>query len=334
MDLTQIPGRIQHMSDEFESGFLAHGEPAWHGMGVVLQDPPDSEAALIAAGLDWSVIQRPILTTPDDLGDLIEVPQFVANLRASDNSILGVVSDQYRVVQNREAFNFMDSLVGEDERTVHYETAGSLRSGKVIWLLACLDENRKILGDEVRPYLLFTNSHDGSHAVRVLQCTTRVVCMNTLNMALRETSGAYRTFAIRHTGDVQAKVAEARRVVGLTTTYLDSLMKQAESLAAIKLGERQEEVAIERLFPVTPESTPRIEARVLDERMQFERCLKVDNLADFQHTGWGFVNAAADYADHKEPSRWTQTWKEIRFEQVVNGHPLLDRAVDLMYAAN
>ena len=111
------------MSAEFESGFFVR-EPAWHGMGVVIKDAPDSKTAIKVAGLDWKVLQAPMCAMPDDEDEGF-FTDLLCNYRDTDHAILGFVSDRYEIVQNEEAFEFTDSLLDNDD--VKYETAGSLQ---------------------------------------------------------------------------------------------------------------------------------------------------------------------------------------------------------------
>ena len=105
---------------------------------------------------------------------------YKANVRNTDQNVLGIVTDRYKVVQNDEAFKFTDDLLGAG---VRYETAGSLQDGKRIWLLAKLPQEYIIGGEQISPYLVFTNTHDGSGAIKVAVTPVRVVCSNTLNLA-------------------------------------------------------------------------------------------------------------------------------------------------------
>ena len=173
-------------------------EKPWHGLGTEVSDAPSSEDALRFAGLDWNVRQENVFNARGGI-----IKGFKANVRDSDDSVLGVVGDRYKVVQNIDAFKFTDDLIGGD---VRYETAGSLRDGKQIWLLAKMPE-QKIAGDVVEPYLCFTNAHDGSSGVRVCMTPVRVVCNNTLNVAL---ATAKRTWSMRHTENVHERLNEAR----------------------------------------------------------------------------------------------------------------------------
>ena len=163
------------MSANVESMFYVRTAP-WHGLGARVEEALTSQDALHYSGLDWQVKQEPLMT-----GTFKSVPGYVANVRSDNDRILGIVSDSYKVVQNEEAFAFTDALIGEG---VRYETAGSLDEGRKVWLLAKLPERYQLVGEDVDPYIVFTSSHDGSGAIRVAPTPIRVVCQNTLNLAL------------------------------------------------------------------------------------------------------------------------------------------------------
>lgn len=154
------------MTANVETMFYTRVAP-WHGLGVRVESALSSQEALKASGLDWNVIQRPIMTSAYE-----PVPGYKANIRDTDNKVLGVVSDRYRVVQNAEAFAFTDALLGEG---VKYETAGSLQEGRRIWLLAKLPDRYIIEGEQIEPYLVFSSSHDGSGAIKAAMTPVRVV---------------------------------------------------------------------------------------------------------------------------------------------------------------
>lgn len=168
------------MSANVETMFYVREAP-WHGLGVRVESALNSEDALEMSGLNWNVIQRPIMTSTYD-----PIPGYKANIRDTDDRVLGVVTDRYRVVQNAEAFAFTDALLGEG---VKYETAGSLQNGRKIWLLAKLPNKYIIESDQIEPYLVFSSSHDGSGSIKVAMTPIRVVCQNTLNIALSTANG-------------------------------------------------------------------------------------------------------------------------------------------------
>ena len=174
---TKVKGEKNNMAANVETMFSVREKP-WHGLGVVVEEAPSSEEALRLAGLDWRVVQKSLYT----------------------NS--GLV-DGYKVVQNTEAFAFTDNLLGEG---VKYETAGSLQGGRKVWILARLPREYIMSGERITPYLVFSNTHDGLGAVKVAITPVRVVCNNTLNLAL---STANRCFSMVHTGDIKGKIDEA-----------------------------------------------------------------------------------------------------------------------------
>ena len=141
------------MAANVETMFYVREKP-WHGLGTMVAEAPTSAAALRLAGLDWMVVQEPVYTGYNEM-----VKGYKANVRSSDRKVLGVVSDRYKVVQNVDAFSFTDELLGKG---VRYETAGSLQEGKKVWLLARLPREYIIAGERISPYLVFSNTHDGS----------------------------------------------------------------------------------------------------------------------------------------------------------------------------
>ena len=184
------------MAAEVESMFYTREKP-WHGLGTRVEDAPSSKDALRLAGLDWRVVQEPIYKRGRE-----KIPGYRANIRDSDRKVLGVVSDRYKIVQNEEAFSFTDALLGKG---VRYETAGSLQEGRKVWLLARLPQEYIMSGERISPYLVFSNTHDGSGAVKVALTPIRVVCNNTLNLAL---DTARRSWSMIHTGNIKDKIKD------------------------------------------------------------------------------------------------------------------------------
>lgn len=209
------------MSANVETMFYVRETP-WHGLGTRVEEAPTSAEALRLAGLDWTVEQHPV-----QLNGGAVIPGYKANVRSTDKHVLGIVSDRYKIVQNTEAFSFTDELIGGD---VRYETAGSLQNGKRVWLLAKMPQT-KVAGDEVDPYLCFTNTHDGTGSIRVCMTPIRVVCNNTLNVALRSAS---RSWSACHMGDMDNKLQEARHCLDLADQYMESLNKYADQLAKLQ----------------------------------------------------------------------------------------------------
>lgn len=310
------------MAANVESMFYVRETP-WHGLGTRVNEAPDSREALTAAGLDWNVLQEPIYTEAEELVD-----GYKANIRDSDRQVLGVVTDRYKIVQNRDAFSFTDQLLGEG---VRYETAGSLQGGKKVWLLAHLPHEYIISGERISPYLVFFNSHDGSGAIKAALTPIRVVCQNTLNLAL---STAKRSWSMIHTGDIKGKMQEAHDTLFMAEKYMDKLGKEFETLRRKKLTDKQVMEYIEILLPVEDGSTPQQikNMKRLQEDMKL-RYFDAPDLKDVGNNAYRFINAVSDFATHAEPLRRTVNYKENIFVRTVDGNPLIDRAYQMMSAA-
>lgn len=311
------------MAANVETMFYTRTKP-WHGLGVQVQEAPESKDALRLAGLDWKVYQREVYT---DSG--IKIEGYRANVRNTDNKVLGVVTERYKIVQNEEAFSFTDTLLGEG---VRYETAGSLQEGKKVWLLARLPKEYIISGEQISPYLVFSNSHDGSAAVRVAVTPIRVVCNNTLNFAL---STAKRSWAMVHTGNIKGKIHEAQETLFMAETYMGKLGKEIEELKRQRITERQVKEYIEILLPL--EKTTSLTAAKNVKKLRDDLRARYYDAPDLQDVGgnnaYRFINAVSDFATHNEPLRRTANYKENLFMRTMDGNPMIDRAYQIVKAA-
>lgn len=310
------------MAANVETMFYTRQKP-WHGLGTMVQEAPASREALELAGLNWKVIQKALLTADGHL-----VPGFKANLRDSDNQVLGVVTDRYRVVQNEDAFAFTDALLGEG---VTYETAGSLQNGRRTWILAKLPQNYIISGDEITPYLVFMNSHDGTGAIKAAMTPIRVVCQNTLNLALKT---AKRTWSADHVGDIQGKMEDARYTLLYADQYMKELGKAIDALRRIKLSDRQVQEYIDALFPLPENATEAQTKNMLRLKEDMKaRYHEAPDLKDVGKNGYRFINAVSDFATHSEPLRKRTNYKESLFARTVEGNVMIDKAYELVKAA-
>ena len=310
------------MSANVETMFYVRNKP-WHGLGVEVKEAPASSDALIYAGLDWEVFQRDVYT---DEG--LRVPGYRANVRSTDDTTLGIVSDRYKVVQNRDAFRFTDDLLGAG---VTYETAGALQGGRKVWMLAKIPQRYIIAGDEIAPYLVVMNAHDGSSGIKVAMTPIRVVCQNTLNLALR---GAKRIWTTKHTENVMSRVHEAKETLMMAETYMGELGRSVDTLSRIKLTDRKVMEFMEEFFPVSsdmPEAQRKNNLRLLSYLRH--RYWDAPDLTNVGKNGYRFVNAVSDFATHAEPLRRTKTYNENLFLRTVEGNPLIDRAYKMVLAA-
>lgn len=310
------------MAANVESMFYTREKP-WHGLGIMVAEAPNSKDALRLAGLNWKVLQEPVYTENKEL-----IQGYKANVRGSDRKVLGVVTDRYKVIQNEEAFAFTDALLGEG---IRYETAGSLQEGRRVWMLARLPREFIIGGERISPYMVFSNTHDGSGAVKTALTPIRVVCNNTLNLALRT---AKRSWSMIHTGDISGKIEEAKNTLLLADEYMTALGQEFENLRKIKLSEKQVLDYIKILLPMEENYSllqkRGVEKLRADMKMRYFDAL---DLKDVGNNGYRFVNAVSDFATHSTPRRKTANYKENIFARTADGNPMIDRAYQLVKAA-
>ena len=211
--------------------FFCVKEKAWHGLGQIVKQYPTSEEAIKHAGLDYEVVKSPLFTNGSEIitdfnhlemnQNTLEVPNYFANIRTDNNTVLGVVGKDYHIVQNHEAFNFFDAIVGGDEGIL-YETAGALGKGERIFITAKLPDYIRVgNGDDVtEKYIFLTTSHDGSGSITAAFTPIRIVCQNTLNASLRNMTNVVR---IKHTSGAKQRIENAHKIMGLANTLSTQL---------------------------------------------------------------------------------------------------------------
>lgn len=310
------------MSAEVETMFYVRTTP-WHGLGTRVEEALSAEEALEKSGLNWSVLQKEIRTD-----DGVKISGYQANIRDIDGKVLGVVSDRYRVVQNKEAFEFTNTLLGEG---VSYETAGSLFEGKKIWILARLPEKYAFAGDEITPYLVFSSSHDGSNGIKVAMTPIRVVCNNTLNLAL---STAQRIWSTKHTGDMEQKLFDAKNTLFMAQDYMDRLGVSIKELSRIKLRDEKVTQLIEELLPIKSDASEYQANNIQKLRTDVSfRYFYAPDLKRVEKNGYRFINAVSDFATHAKPLRETRNYQENMFAKTIEGNALIDKVYDLVRIA-
>lgn len=310
------------MAANVETMFYTREKP-WHGLGTRVMEAPTSADALRLAGLNWNVIQEPVYTAENEVIDGVK-----CNIRDVDRKVLGVVSNKYKVVQNEEAFAFVDALIGEG---VRFETAGSLNGGKRVWMLAHMPHEYIIMSEHISPYLLFSNTHDGTGAVRVAITPVRVVCNNTLNLAL---ATAKRSFSMIHTSSIENKLKEAQDTLFMAQQYMDSLGKEFENLRKKEMSDRMVDEYIKLLLPLENDATA-IQKRNIS-RLREDLSMRYYDAPDLKDVGknaYRFINAVSDFATHANPIRRTENYRENMFAKTVDGNPLIDKAYQMICAA-
>lgn len=309
------------MAAEVETMFYVRETP-WHGLGKRVSEAPNSKEALVLAGLNWKVKQEPIYTNKNE-----EIVGYKANVRNTDRKVIGVVTDRYKVIQNEEAFAFTDALLGEG---VKYETAGSLQDGRKVWLLARMPQEYIISGERISPYLVFSNTHDGTGAVKVCATPIRVVCNNTLNLAL---TTAKRSWTMVHTGDIKGKLQEAQDTLFKAQDYMDKLGVAFDELRLKKLSDKQVMEYIQILLPIE-DGTSAQQVRNMNKLREDMKMRYFDapDLKSLGKNGYRFINAVSDFATHSEPLRKTSNYKENLFSRTMDGNVMIDKAYQMLCA--
>lgn len=225
--------QINYNEQTGKHSFFSTKEKAWHGLGTIIEEYPTSAEAIKYAGLDYYVEKRPLFTydTQNHTGDPetellipeIGVPDFYANVRTDTEQVLGVVGNDYNIVQNIDAFDFFDSIVGGKEGIL-YETAGALgEKGERIFITAKLPDYIRVGRDDlIENYLFLTTSHDGFSSITAAFTPVRICCNNTLNVALK---GAVNSIKIRHTASAYDKLKEAHKLLGISDLLAHELQE-------------------------------------------------------------------------------------------------------------
>ncbi len=272
------------------------GEVPWHRLGTRLDEPATASEAIEAAGLDFEVELTRLVTIND-----IPVPDKLAVVREDSHTILGVVGNTYRPVQNRECFGFLDAIV--EDGSLRYHTAGALGKGERIWMLAKLPDDIRVKNsdDITEKYLLLSNSHDGSSSLRVFFTPIRVVCANTLAIAAR--NGRGQGVSIVHKGNLTSKVRQAQEVLGLAKRFYDDAEEQINRLAWHYPSLRQLEEYFRQVYPDSPDGESTRTKNVRQEMLRlFEEGIGHD-MPDIRHTTWTALNAVTEFVDHYRSTR-------------------------------
>jgi phage/plasmid-like protein (TIGR03299 family) len=273
-------------------------ETPWHGLGTRLNGPPTAKEAIKAANLDWKVTKTPVFTTVN--GQRLVVPDTFAVVRNDplNSPVLGVVSKDYTPLQNSEAFAFFDPIVGENAAIYH--TAGALGQGERIWLLAKLPGQMRITGDDVADkYLLLSNSHDGKGSVQIKFTSVRVVCQNTLTLAL----GGGESFRLIHTPDVKHRLQTAGQLLAQIRTRYTSMEEALQAMARVEVNASR---LTEYLTDVFKPSDPTDEAALVraernrDWAEHFFDEGRGNRLPGVRGTLWAAFNGVTELLDHRK----------------------------------
>jgi phage/plasmid-like protein (TIGR03299 family) len=274
---------------------MAHfGELPWHGLGTALEEADlyDWPSASAKAGLNWEV-ELVRLVTADTQGQV----DHRAVRRKSDGRVLGVVGPRYAVLQNHDAFGWFEPFLEAKEAALH--TAGSLRNGSRIWVLAKLSREPLVVapGDEVDKYLLLSHSHDGSLAVRVGFTPVRVVCANTLAMA--HGADASKLLRVKHTKDVHENLANVREVINLANAEFQATAEQYRLLARKSINQSDLQRYVQKVLKVEDDREPGTRMKnIVEEIVGLAEAGRGNALPSVRGTLWTAYNGFSEWLSY------------------------------------
>jgi phage/plasmid-like protein (TIGR03299 family) len=287
-----------------ETAFASLRQPAWHGLGTVFEDEVNTNEMLKLAKLDnWNVRLEDV-ALPDGF-DSDKSYSFVTRTNPFDktkNDVLGVVGERYVPLQNEDLFSFGDNLLDGGGR---WETAGSIRGGRVVFGSIALTDSITLdpdgRADKIDNYLLINTSHDGSIAIQASITPVRVVCANTLNLALSSFKGkkdVKQTFKIRHTQTAEGKIAVAREALGLAHKYIDEFSTIANEMIQTEITKKQFDEIVALAYPAPKGEDKKGSHKKYDGKIDLIQSIYTGAYNDtIAGTAWGALNGLTERLD-------------------------------------
>lgn len=295
----------------------------WQGIGVDTKGCMTLEQVLNTANLNFKVEPKPIYVFDNNAMQYNNVDKFTANVRSDNNTVLGVVGERYNILQNEEAFDFLDGMVAEGMK---FTAANVTKDSKRTWILGEFAD-RNILGDEITPYVYFENSFDGSSSVRLAIVTLRKVCNNGLTMVLGNNDF---TWSIRHTNNARNKLDIIHNNILRIDNYMDEYEKEMDVLQQKTVDIRE---FLDYIIPMDNVQTERKEQNLLYLRDSIQSLYeRKDDIQKFKGTQYGALLALTDFNTHGEPIRITKNYEERRFLDMTKGNKLVNKAIEYFKA--
>lgn len=273
-------------------------EVPWHGLGTKLNKPATAQEAIEAAGLDWNVVKMPLFASSKHIPvpDKFAIVRKTAQLIQKSDSVLGVVGKDYTPLQNKDAFKFFDPIVGENAAIYH--TAGALGQGERVWILAKLPGEIRVVGEDIsEKYLLLSNSHDGKSSVQIKFTPIRVVCQNTLTLALNDGQ----SFKVAHFSDIHEKLKQAHKLMGIITQKFDEVEEQFKAMSRIKVNTNRLKEYLAEVYPDSNE--PDKMELVRRDRGWSEYFFdqgRGNRMKGVAGTLWAAFNGVTEWQDHRK----------------------------------
>ena len=271
----------------------------WNNIGINFNTSDISEV-LKKAQLDYKVEPTDTYIKFNDKEILVPGKKTIVR---DDGHIYGIVSENYRPVQNVDAFDFIKYI-----ENVIFVKAGETYNG-LVYVIGKL-EDVNILGDAFTPYIIFQNSHNGGYSLATSICPLRIVCQNQFNIAFKESNS---TFIIKHTKNVESKMAIAAETLKNISSYMKIFTKKAELFAANKVNDLQVSKFINYMFPIKDDMTDKAIEKLEEEKTKFIKAYQSEDNSNFRGSAWGLINGLTDYITHKEYKRKVENANEKRF---------------------
>jgi phage/plasmid-like protein (TIGR03299 family) len=296
----------------------------WHKLGKVVDGTLTAQEAIMAAQLNWKVDLRPVFVDGKVVGE------FRGVVRNDNSKVLSIVGTRYEPIQNEDSFNFFDEVVGTGQAV--YDTAGSLFEGRKVFISAKLPNTlflKNNPADTMEKFVLLYTSHDGTSGLCMQIVTVRVVCKNTLSMALGTKSNCIK---IRHTKSYKDKVNEAQKTLQLVHGYYDNLQAVIDSLSEQKMTDTEAIAMTERLFPSKEKEVATRTENTRNEVLELFR----RGVGNKGETKWDFLNGVTEYVTHSRGTRVSEggNEEESRMASILfgSGSTLSQRALNLLQA--
>ena len=312
-----------------QTAFASLREPAWHGLGTVFQEEVSTKKMLELAHLDkWNVrledVEIPAgMESDKGYSFVVRDNPFIDNQK----DVLGVVGERYVPLQNEDLFDFGDLMLDGGGR---WETAGSIKNGRVVFGSLALERETILdpngVSDKVNTYLLINTSHDGSVAIQASITPVRVVCANTLNLALgnRGRNGSVKqSFKIRHTQTAQGKVAVAREALGLANAYMDEFDKMASAMIETEITKAQFDKIVELAYPSPKDDSKKVSLTKHANKIDLINDIYVGDFNNtISGTAWGALNALTERLD------WHRAGRKGNTETILAGASGFDPVIN------
>ena len=295
---------------------------------AIPENLPDNKVETIfeATGLNWKVEQHPVFTSENGI-HFNNIKTLTANYRSDNKQFMGMVHpNNYKVVQNNEAFNFIDELPNFE-----FEKVGLFNNGKKVFVVGKSNEQIDIdgSGDLVNFYLTFLHGHDGKSGIRFILSPVRMFCMNQLNMMLETAKFKYN---IAHTGDIQTKLNQIQKAIANSKNYVMDLQTTINNMISTKTTKPIEKFAME-LIPEEEKDTTLIISRKEEVRATIISLYNnKDDIQNYKGTNFGIISAVSDYLSHAVPKRISKGTIDNTFINNIEGNILLERARLLLTA--